>query len=187
MEGSPVAAAPAVDSFAHAAATARTLVGYSVEGAATALGVTVSLIRDIESGAVELTPELRALMEDKYGVPFASLIQQAPTYSPRTPISYDAANGVLRVGTLGVRFRLGLDDNDVLLRGFSSAVRRQRQLPPSIPLQLRKADIPVLATLLDLEDEDLDSRAQFWFGQTPQTAQGFRRMLKLAKGATPSQ
>ncbi len=187
MEAPPVDAAPTVGTTAHAAATARTLVGYSVEGAATALGVTAGLVRDIESGAVELTPDLRALMEDAYGISLASLIQEAPARLPRTPISYDATNGVLRVGTLGVRFRLGLDDNDVLLRGFTSAVRRQRQLPPSIPLQLRKADLPVLATLLDLTDEDLDRRAQFWFGQTPQTAQGFRRMLKLAKGATPSQ
>ena len=181
MEGTSISP-PVVDSLAHAAATARTLVGYSVEGAAAAIGVAPGLIRDVESGDVALTDELRSAMEQKYGVPFNSLIKEAPTYSPRTPVSYDAANGVLRVGTLGVRFRLGLDDNDVLLRGFSSAVRRQRQLPPSVPLQLRKADLPVLATLLDLEDEELDRRAQFWFGQTPQTAQGFRRMLKLARG-----
>lgn len=170
-----------VSAMAHAAGTARTLVGYSVEGAATALGISTSLLSDIESGTVDLNAELQALIEDRYGIGLESLLREAPNYRPRTPISYDAAKGILRVGTLGVRFRIGLDDNDVLLRGFSSAVRRQRQFPPSVPLQLRRADLPVLATLLDLEDPDLDSRAQFWFGQTPQTAQSFRAMLKLSR------
>lgn len=170
--------------LAHAAATARSLLGYSVEGAAEALDIPVSIVRDAEEGLVEINAELRIRMEECYGIDLDSLIKKSPDYKPRTPIAYDAAQGVLRVGTLGVRFRIGLDSNDVLLRGFSSAVRRQRQLPPSVPLQLRKVDLPVLASLLDLEDPELDERAQFWFGQTPQTAQGFRRMLTLARGAT---
>jgi len=170
--------------LAHAAATARSLLGYSIEGAAEALEIPVSIVRDAEDGAIPINDELRVRMEECYGIDLESLLRKSPEYKPRTPIGYDAAQGVLRIGTLGVRFRMGLDSNDVLLRGFSSAIRRQRQLPPSVPLQLRKVDIPVLASLLDLEDPELDERAQFWFGQTSQTAQGFRKMLKLAKGAT---
>ena len=124
---------------------------------------------------------MKELIEEAYGIRLSKLISQAPTNTPRVPLSYDAALGVLRVGSLGVRFRLGLDDNDVLLRGFSSAVRRQRQAPPSVPMQLRKADLSLLSTLLDLNDEHLDERARFWFGQTGQTAQSFRAMLRLAK------
>lgn len=166
---------------AHAIATARTLVGYSLEGGARALGVSQALLRDLESGAIEVNHEMQELIEETYGIRLSKLISQAPTNTPRIPLSYDAALGVLRVGSLGVRFRLGLDDNDVLLRGFSSAVRRQRQAPPSVPLQLRKADLSLLSTLFDLNDEHLDERAQFWFGQTGQTAQSFRAMLRLAK------
>lgn len=169
--------------LAHAAATARSLLGYSIEGAAEALDIPVSIVRDAEDGTVEINDELRQRMESCYGIELASLVRKSPDFKPRTPLGYDAAQGVLRVGTLGVRFRIGLDSNDVLLRGFSSAVRRQRQLPPSVPLQLRKVDLPVLASLLDLEDPELDERAQFWFGQTPQTTQSFRRMLKLARAA----
>lgn len=178
----PEAAEGSVD-LAHAAATARSLLGYSIEGAAAALDIPVSIVRDAEEGLVEINSELRARLESCYGIDLGSLVRKSPDFKPRTPLGYDAAQGVLRVGTLGVRFRIGLDSNDVLLRGFSSAVRRQRQLPPSVPLQLRKVDIPVLASLLDLEDPELDERAQFWFGQTPQTTQSFRRMLKLARGA----
>jgi hypothetical protein len=170
--------------LAHAAATARSLLGYSIEGAAEALDIPVSIVRDAEDGVIPINDELRVRMEECYGIDLESLLRKSPEYNPRTQIGYDAAQGVLRIGTLGVRFRMGLDSNDVLLRGFSSAIRRQRQLPPSVPLQVRKVDIPLLASLLDLEDPELDDRAQFWFGQTSQTAQGFRKMLKLAKGAT---
>lgn len=170
-----------VDTLAHAVATARSLLGYSVEGAAETLGIPVSILRDAESGAIDINSELQELFESGYGIELKTLVRATPEHRPRTPIAYDAAQGVLRVGTLGVRFRLGLDSNDVLLRGFSSAIRRQRQLPPSVPLQLRKADMPVLAALLDLDDPELDERAQFWFGQTPQTAQSFSTILRLSR------
>ncbi len=178
--GSRTAPMPA-NAVAHAIATARTLVGYSLEGGARAIGINEALLRDLEAGVLEVNEEMRQLIEEAYGIRLAKLASQAPANAPRIPLSYDAALGVLRVGSLGVRFRLGLDDNDVLLRGFSSAVRRQRQVPPSVPLQLRKADLNLLSTLLNLDDEDLDERARFWFGQTTQTAQSFRAMLRLAK------
>lgn len=169
----------------QAAATARSVIGYSVEGAAARLGIPATILEEVESGSIEINNELKAMLEECYGVELGSLVKKRPDYAPRTPIAYDAAQGILRVGTLGVRFRVGLDGNDSLLRGFSSAVRRQRQLPPSVPLQLRKADMPVLASLLDLDDPELDERAQFWFGQTPQTAQSFQTMLRLSR--TPDQ
>ena len=168
-------------STGHAVATARTLVGYSIEGAAAVLGIPISLLRDLESGAVCLNDELQERIEIAYGIRLSKLMTENDSEEPRTLIAYDAALGVLRVGILGVRFRLGLDDNDVLLRGFSSAVRRQRQIPPSVPLQLRRSDLAVLSTLLDLDDEELDQRARFWFGQTLQTGQSFTQMLRMAR------
>ena len=153
-----------------------------MEGAASALGISTSLLNDVESGAVELNMELQTLMERVYGIRLTQLVpKEPPAELAHTPISYDAAQGVLRVGTLGVRFRWGLDSNDVLLRGFSSALRRQRQVPPSMPLELRGIDLEILGSLLNLDDEALDERARFWFGQTAQTAQSFQGMLRLAK------
>jgi len=167
------------DTLGNAAATARTLLGYSLAGAADRLGIPETILIEAESGRLDITPEMKKMFEDCYGIELETLVKER-TYAPRTPMAYDAASGILRVGTLGVRFHVGLDDNDVLLRGFSSAVRRQRKLPPSVPLQLRSADLPVLASLLDLTDTDLDARAQFWFGQTDQTAQSFGTMLRLS-------
>lgn len=168
-------------SFAHAVATARSLLGYSIEGAAGALGIPESMLCDVENGHIELTEELRTLFEAAYGIALDTLVPIARVHQPRTPIAYDPTQGILRVGTLGVRFRHGSDDNDVLLRGFSSAIRRLRRLPPSVPLQLRSVDMPILANLLDLTDPELDQRAQFWFGQTPQTAQSFGTALRLSR------
>ncbi len=169
-----------VTSVAEAVGKARALLGYSIDGAADRLGISPSILRDAEDGAFEINDQLLALIESGYGIELETLMRPKTEYAPRTPLAYDAENGVLRVGTLGVRFRVGEDDNNLLLRGFSSAVRRQRHTPLSEPLQLRKADIVVLGELLDIDDPELDERAQFWFGQTEQTAQGFRRMLLLA-------
>jgi transcriptional regulator with XRE-family HTH domain len=168
-------------SLAEAASTARTLIGYSTEGAAQAMGISASILRDAESGAEPISPVLKLQLEACYEVKLEHFIKERPGYRPRTPLQYDEQNGVLRVGSLGVRFRKGIDGNDALLRGFSSAIRRQRKMPPSVPLRLRSADIPVLAELMDLSDPDLDARAQFWFGQTPETAQGFKSLLRTAR------
>ena len=166
---------------AEAASTARTLIGYSLEGAARAMGIAESILRDAESGDEPISPVLRRQIEECYEVRLEQFMKQRPDFKPRTPLAYDAENGVLRVGTLGVRFRKGVDGNDALLRGLSSAIRRQRKMPPSMPLRLRSADIPVLADLMDLSDPDLYARAQFWFGQTPETAQGFTSILRVAR------
>lgn len=167
--------------MAHAIKTARSVLGYSVEGVSEQLNIPTAIIREAEGGELEINDELRAVFEKFYGIDLSTLVRKSSNYAPRTPVSYDPTKGIVRVGKLAIRFRLGVDDNDRLLRGFSSAVRRQRQLPPSVPLQLRSADMPVLATLLDLDDPELDERAQFWFGQTPQTAQSFRTMLRLCR------
>ncbi len=182
--GAPTAIDPKV--VADAAATARSLVGYSVDGAAAALGLPAAILEDVESGKTPLNAALRTRLEQCYGVNLDDVMRKRPDFTPRTPMAYDATRGVLRVGTLGVRFRIGLDSNDDLLRGLSTAIRRQRRLPPNVPLQLRAADIPVLAHLLDIEDPELDTRAQFWFGQTAQTAQGFASMLRIARAAGES-
>ena len=167
--------------LAEAAATARTMLGYSIEGAAESMGVAETILRDAESGTAPINTQLRLLMERCYGTDLDVYLPKHPGFRPRTPLEYDEEAGVLRVGTLGVRFRKGVDSNDDLLRGFSAAIRRQRRLPPSVPLRLRSLDIPVLAELLDLTDPELDDRAQFWFGQTPETQQGFKQLLGIAK------
>lgn len=166
--------------FGESVAEARALLGMSVTGAAGTLQMTESMLEDIEDGLVDMNPELQEIFERAYSIDLTSAVSGPPRYVEREPLSYDAEAGLLKIGSLGVRFRKGVDDNDVLLRGFSSAVRRLRRLSPSVPIKLRAADMPMLAQLMDLEDPDLDARARFWFGQPADNAQSFSTLMRLS-------
>ena len=160
--------------------TARSMLGFSLEGAAGALGMSKTLLEQIELGQVHISTTLRLEVQNFYEIDLDPLIVAREGWAEREPMEYNEEAGVLRVGKLGVAFRRGVDSNDDLLRGFSSAVRSERGMGVNEPLRLRAADLPLLGYLVDLEDPDLDARAQFWFGQTDETRQGFRFLLEIA-------
>lgn len=168
--------------FGDAVAEARTILGMSLTGAAGKMGMTESLLKDIESGEIPMNDALQEVFEAAYEIDLSGVTTAARReHVERRPLVYDAEEGVLRVDNLGVRFRRGVDDNDVLLRGFSSAIRRLRRLAPDVPIRLRAHDLPVLAQLVDLDDPELDDRAQFWFGQDAVNAQSFTVLLRLSQ------
>lgn len=169
--------------LAQAAVAARTLLGYSLQGAAEGIEVEESILANIEQGDMPLNGAMRTAMEDFYGVDLDKFITNKAGYVPRVLPEYDEERGLLILGSMGVRFRVGVDENDALLRGYSAAVRRLRGLAPSVPLQIRHADVPMLAHLLDLSDPELEDRARFWFGQTPEAARGLVAHLRLMRGA----
>lgn len=167
--------------FGEAVAEARTILGVSLTGAAGMVGMTESLLKDIEAGEIPMNDSLRETFEKAYDIDLSNVDAAPRAHLERRPMVYDDTAGVLRIDTLGIRFRHGVDDNDVLLRGFSSAVRRLRRLAPDQPIRLRANDLPVLAQLIDLDDPELDDRAQFWFGQNAATAQSFSILLRLSQ------
>ena len=166
--------------FGDMVAEARTVLGISKAGAAAQLSMPESLLDDIETGLIPGNPQLKALFEDLYGIDLSAASDTPREHVERRPLTYDSEAGILQVGNLGIRFRVGEDDNDVLFRGFSSAVRRLRRLSPDVPIRLRTADLPMLAKLADLDDPELDSRARFWFGQDPENQQRFGVLLRLS-------
>lgn len=163
------------------------MLGMSVMGAAAQLGMTETLLEDIEAGLVEMNPQLQQMFESLYGIDLSTATSGPREHAKRRPLTYDAESGILRIDDLGVRFRVGEDDNNVLFRGFSSAIRRLRGLPPSVPIRLRAVDLPMLAQLADLDDPDLDARAQFWFGQDSETGQSFSVLLRLSQPPNTSE
>lgn len=165
-----------------AIATARSVLGYSVEGAAASIGINPTILRAAEAGEFTINSALRLQVEQSFELDLEQFMVDRSEFAPRHQLEYDSEHGILRVGKLGVAFRVGVDSNDVLLRGFSSAVRSERGMAVTEPLRLRTADLGVLAQLIDLDDPELDERAQFWFGQTPETRQGFRFLLSVARG-----
>ncbi|NNC79967.1 MAG: helix-turn-helix transcriptional regulator [Acidimicrobiales bacterium] len=169
--------------LAQAAVAARTLLGYSLKGAAEGLEIEESILSNIEHGTMPLNGEMREAMESFYDVDLDRFISNKAEYVPRVVPEYDEDRGLVVLGSMGVRFRVGVDENDALLRGYSAAVRRLRGLAPSVPLQIRHADVPILAGLLDLSDPELEDRARFWFGQSEEAAHGLVAHLRLMRGA----
>lgn len=167
--------------FGDAVAEARAMLGMSITGAAGKMGMTESLLTDIESGMVEMNGALQEVFESAYGIDLSNVTSGHRQHAERRPMVYDEQEGVLRIDNLGIRFRRGVDDNDVLLRGFSSAIRRLRRLAPDVPIRLRANDLPVLAQLIDLDDPELDDRAKFWLGQDAVNAQSFTVLLRLSQ------
>lgn len=171
--------------FGEAVAAARTLLGITTSGAAGMLQMTEPLLADIESGVVEPNEVLRDIFEKAYDLDLSWVSFGPREHVERQQLSYDEDAGILTVDNLGVRFRVGVDDNDVLLRGFSSAVRRLRCLTPDVPINLRADDMPVLAQLIDLTDSELDARARFWFGQDREDGQSFAMLMRLSNPPKP--
>jgi len=169
--------------LAQAAVAARTLLGYSLQGAAEGLEIEESILFNIEDGTMPINGEMREAMESFYDVDLDRFISNKADYVPRVVPEYDEERGLVVLGSMGVRFRVGVDENDALLRGYSAAVRRLRGLAPSVPLQIRHADVPILAGLLDLTDPELEDRARFWFGQSEEAAHGLVAHLRLMRGA----
>lgn len=169
--------------FGDMVAEARAVLGMSTIGAAGKLGMTESLLEDIERGLIPLNPQLQVVFEECYGIDLSFLGDETGEreHVARREMTYDAKEGILRIDDLGVRFRIGVDDNDVLFRGYSAAIRRLRRLSPSVPLRLRTTDMPMLAMLADLDDPELDDRARFWFGQDPANVQSFSVLLRLSR------
>jgi hypothetical protein len=76
----------------------------------------------------------------------------------RREVAFDAATGTLVVGARTVVVEPG--DNERLLRTYLGLVAEQRDVTLSKGVVLRRDDIAVLADLLDLDDEDLETRLQ---------------------------
>ena len=120
--------------FGETVAEARTMLGMSITGAAGKLEMTEALLTDIEDGLVEMNPALQETFERAYTIDLSGALQGRRLPVARRPLTYDAERGVLQIDNFGVRFRVGVDSNDVLLRGFSSALRRLRRLAPNVPI-----------------------------------------------------
>ncbi len=167
--------------FGQVIAEHRTLLGLSPRGAARLLNLTPSLLEDLESGHVLPTPAIRQLFEATYTIDLSSTATRETGDVVIPPASYDEASEMLLVGNLGVRFRIGVDDNDVLFRGFSAAYRRAHRLGPAEMIRLGVNDMETLAALADLTDLDLDERARFWFGQDRTEGQSFSTLLAMSR------
>jgi hypothetical protein len=92
-------------------------------------------------------------------------------------VVYDSSSGLL---TVGQRSRpVGdLIDNESVLRAYLDLVAQQRPVPPGTRVDLRDDDLDALATLLDLDDVDLEAQMVRLLGVSAGEAHLLRRRLR---------
>ncbi len=159
--------------LAQALRAAREAVGLDELAVADALGVSVRRLRALETGRrAPRESEVTALC-GLYGLDLAG------TLARRTPIVFDRDRGGIVVAGRLVRYTPGVTDNDAFLEAYVRVIRELRGVDDEVPLQLRSSDLAVLATVLDLDDADLEDRVAYWLGQPRGTQVGLRHRLIL--------
>ncbi|MEO0495420.1 MAG: DUF642 domain-containing protein [Actinomycetota bacterium] len=158
----------------EALTAARTMIGLQEQEAADSIGISVRKLRHWESGRKAPGPDMAEAIGRTYGLDLGGNLP------PRIPIVFDADAGGVIIADRVVAYTPGVSDNDDFLEGYVAVVRDLRGLDPETPIQLRSTDIQVLATVLDLTDNDLEDRLAFWMGQPPGSMVGVRHRLVLA-------
>lgn len=153
---------------------ARTMIGLQEQEAADALGISVRKLRHWEEGRKAPDAAMAAAIGKAYGLDLGGNLP------PRVPIVFDTEIGGIVIADRVVPYVPGLTDNDDFLEGYVRVVRELRGVDPDTPIQLRSSDIQVLATVLDLTDDDLEDRLAFWMGQPAGSMVGVRHRLVLA-------
>lgn len=131
---------------------ARRRVGFSVDAAASSLGISVSALGDYESGMRTPSKDVIADMCRLYGVE-AGRVASRP-WVPRVPPRYDGDTDLLWIGWTSISVKE--KNNEHLLRAAAAALRDMRSLTDDSPVVLRSAELPLLSTLFDLNDEGLE-------------------------------
>lgn len=132
---------------------ARHRVGFSVESAAAAVGISQRELGHIEAGL--RTPQLDVLkaLARIYGVDHNRF--GSGRWVPRVPPRYDAEEALIWLGYFSVTFDRSLHDNNYLLQSVGGAIRTMRSLDSQMPVFLRSNEFALFADLLDLEDAEL--------------------------------
>ncbi len=167
---------------------ARTRVGFSVEAAASCVGISTDRLREVEAGLGDPSPSLIDDLANLYGISPTALPNREIT--EREPLRYDAATGTLYVSWLTVDYaphRNPDHDNDYLLRSYARAVREMRNMAETGRVHLRTADQPGLAPLLNLDDPHLEQRFAYWLAGAEGDFAGIADTLRSHLHVTPDE
>ncbi len=137
----------------HALEKARHRVGFSVETAADAVGISQRELGRIESGLRTAQHDVLKALARIYGVDHNRF--GSGRWVPRVPPRYDEDKRVLWLGYVSIAFDRAVDGNDRLLQSVGGAVRTMRSLDSQMPVFLRNNEFAVYAELLDLDDPEL--------------------------------
>jgi transcriptional regulator with XRE-family HTH domain len=144
----------------------RLAAGLDYREVAKAVGTNVRRVKRWEKGEEIPTDEALTLIAATCG---SSIDMMLP---PRDRVEYDRSSLLMRVGDAVVSI---VDpDNEVVLTTYLRLVRQQRGLWPDDEVHLRRSDIDMLSTVLDLRDDALEERLVTFVGLTPEAAAELR-------------
>lgn len=143
---------------------ARRRVGYSTATAAESLHISERELANFESGLRTAPPSLITDMAALYGV--KSEMFGSRLLVPRLEPHIDPEEQTLWLGWTPIALETGTAKNRHLIRSIASALRSMRNLGETEPLYLREKELPMIGSLLDLDDEDLPTLIMHWFRLT---------------------
>lgn len=177
-------AAPRAMPLGHSLEINRKAAGYSKGAAALRLGITIRELDHYETGV--RTPSVVTLSKIAalYDVELERFA--ARPYVPRVPPRIDRLSRTLTIGWMNIDLS-PIDDNpaernEYLLGALADALRAMRTLTPAQPVYLRRAELPLLATLLDIDDLDMPVAIMRYLGLTLAEASDLVASLKQARG-----
>ncbi len=143
---------------------ARRRIGLSLETAAAELRLTERNLDHYEAGIRTPSPGMLLEMADLYGTKVEAFGRRDP--APRLPPHIDYESETLWIGWTPISLSAGSADNAHVIRSLAAAIRSMRSLSESKPVYLREAEIPLIASLLDLDDVDLPTVLMKFLGLT---------------------
>lgn len=136
---------------------ARRRVQFSTEAAADQLGIDTRELGLYESGLRTPRADLLEAMGELYGVD-PSRFESRP-YLPRIPPRIDREARTLELGWMTIDLAPADTSpdgaNHYLVRSIAGSLRSMRGLDVGQPVYLRRSEFPLLATLLDTNDDEL--------------------------------
>ena len=156
---------------------ARLKLGWSLDRASDETEVSRRQLEHIEEGIRLPSVDTLQTLASAYGIDPAQL-EQRPA-ARRVAPQYDETSERLKIGNASIAIPKG-SSNDYILEMFGQVLRSLRDLEPHQPAYVRGPELPVLAWLLDLEDEQLAFDSMQHLGLTWMESGEFLRMVNEA-------
>jgi len=159
-------------------ARARSKANLDEKSLAVAVDVRKRVVRRWERGDQIPADESIEAIAAACGIDVATLLPV------RDVVEFDRVSRFLRVGSSLVS--VAELHNDAILNAYVELVRDQRGVLPGRPFKVRAEDLDVLATALDLQDDELEKRLVKIIGLTPADAGELRRQIVRRRMAMPA-
>lgn len=163
----------------------RARLGYSLATAAVAIGISERLLGQIEAGLRTPNEGILVAICERFGLDRDRLGTRA--YVERVAPHLNDDESILWLGWLPIHLPEGYD-TEYILQAVASTIRTMRSLQASQPVYLRSTDVPLLVTLIDVEDPNLITTLVRHLGLTMHEAiEEIERMQEVSNASSTAE